>query len=250
MNFSDRFYIERFIDLGNVGVYSLLFMICSLSDLVVFSIGSGVQPYLFEYFKENNKSKINTVYKLWVSITMIAISAIIVLGSHLNLIIDKKAYMEIPSYLPIMILGFIFSAFAYLLNLQITYAKKSIYFFKSNLILVLLNFVSCYFFVSRFGIWGAVISSLLTKFAFNLISVYYVNKIFSTKVNRNLVLFIITIITVIVFFWLLAFYKILSFSTASIVQFFICIIIVGKVAYPYFREFLFKKSNNLLIDKE
>lgn len=250
MNFSDRFYIERFIDLGNVGVYSLLFIICSLSDLVVFSIGSGVQPYLFDYFKDNNKTKINAVYKLWVSTTVIVISAIILLGSHLNLIIHKKSYMEIPSYLPIMILGFIFSAFAYLLNLQITYAKKSVYFFKSNLILVLLNLVSCYFFVSRFGIWGAVISSLLTKFAFNLISVYYVNKIFSTKVNRDLILFIITTIVVIVFFWMLAFYKILSFSTASILQFFICMIIVGKVMYPYFRELLFKKSHNLLINKE
>lgn len=235
-NYSDRFFIERFINLKSLGIYSLLTTITSLTEIGYFALGSALQPFIFDYYKANDKKGAQRLYQLFILLSACIVSFIILVGSNLGLFIQNKGYLETINYISIAALGYIFSSMFYIFNLQIIFAKKSKYFIYLGLYLLFTSLLINSLLIPKFGIWGAVISSCVSRFLSVLTIYYFANKSFKLPFEKSNYLIILLFFLLIAGFWLLSWYHIISFSLGGILQF----ISVLSIVFIVFRKMLFQ----------
>jgi O-antigen/teichoic acid export membrane protein len=227
-SYGDRFLIERFIDLKSLGVYSFLSTISSLTEMGFLALGSALQPFIFDFYKLTDKHKIHHLYRLFLLLTACIASSIILAGSNLDLLVQNKGYLEMVKYLPVMTVGYIFSAIIYLFNLQIIYAKKSQYFIFLGIVVLCSNLSLNAFLIPLYGIWGAVISSVLTKLIGALTSLYFANRSYALSFEKGNFLMLLALIVIMLLFWWLGTIHYLSFSISSMLQFIITVsLIIG-----------------------
>jgi O-antigen/teichoic acid export membrane protein len=241
-SYGDRFLIERFIDLKSLGVYSFLSTISSLAEMGFLALGSALQPFIFDFFKLTDKHKIQHLYRLFLLLSTCIASSIILVGSNLDLMVQNKGYLEMVKYLPVMTIGYIFSAISYLFNLQVIYAKKSHYFIFLGIIVLCSNLSLNAFLIPLYGIWGAVISSTLTKLIGAATSLYFASKSYSISFEKSNFLILLMLILIMLLLWWLATVHYLSFSISSMLQF---IVIAGLIGIIY-RKLILQSCKEML----
>ncbi len=240
-SYGDRFLIERFIDLQSLGVYSFLSTISSLTEMIFLALGSAIQPFIFDFFKAENKARAINLYRMFILLSTCGASFIIMAGSNLKLIIHNNGYLSIVEYLTIMTIGYIFSAITYLFNLQVIYKKKSHYFLYLGLIVLTSNLSLNALLIPRFGIWGVVVSSTLTKLISAITSTYFARKSFPLYVGKNNYLALFFIILVIIAFWVIGSLDYFSLSTTGILQF----VTILSMVTIFYRKIIRKSINEL-----
>lgn len=218
-NYSDRFFIERFIDLKSLGIYSLLTTIASLTEMGYFALGSALQPFIFDFFKAENKAGVQKLYKIFILLSVCMVSFIIMAGSNLNLFISNKGYLETVNYLSVMVMGYIFSSLFYVFNLQVIFAKKSHFFIYIGTYLLLSSFLLNWLLIPGLGIWGAVISSCMARFLSALIIYYFAKKSLNIPFEKSNYFILLLFVIIITGFWFLSREGILSYNVSGILQF-------------------------------
>jgi O-antigen/teichoic acid export membrane protein len=243
-NYNDRFFIERFIDLKSLGIYSLLSTITSLTEIGYFALGSALQPFIFEYYKENNTRGVQKLYQIFILLSVCMVSFIILFGSNLNLFIQNPGYLQVVNYLSLMAIGYIFSSLYYLFNLQIIYSKKSKYFIYLSLYLLGTSLLLNTALIPKFGIWGAVAGSTIAKLLSAFTIFYFARKSLKLPFEKRNYYMILLFLGVITGFWLLSRNNIISYNLSGILQFISVIAIVFILSRKMLFEFY-----NLVIQK-
>ncbi|MGC4100318.1 lipopolysaccharide biosynthesis protein [Ferruginibacter sp.] len=228
-SYGDRFLIERFIDMKSLGIYSFLSTISSLTEMGFLALGAALQPFVFDFFKVENKEKSHHLYRLFLLLSTCLASFIIMAGSNLDLLISNKGYLEIVKYLPVMTIGYIFSAVTYLFSLQIIYAKKSHYFIYFGIIVLFTNISLNAVLIPPYGIWGAVVTSVLTKLIGAISSIYFARRSFSISFKKSNYTTLAMLILLILFCWWLANAGYVAYRTTAILQFIAIIVFMGIV---------------------
>lgn len=241
-SYGDRFLIERFIDLKSLGVYSFLSTISSLTEMGFLALGSALQPFIFDFFKLKDKHKIQHLYKLFLLLTTCIVSFIILIGSNLDLLVQNKGYLEMVKYLTIMTIGYLFSAISYLFNLQIIYAKKSHFFIFLGMIVLFSNLLLNAVLIPVYGVWGAVISSSLTKLIGAATSLYFAKKSYSLSFEKGNFLMLLMLILVMLIFWWIGKMLYLSFNVTGILQFIAIIFLIGVI----YRKLILQSGKEIL----
>jgi len=243
-NYSDRFFIERFIDLKSLGVYSLLSTITSLTEMGYFALGSALQPFIFDFFKADNKAGVQKLYKIFILLSVCMISFVIMAGSNLSLFISNKGYLEILNYLSIMTMGYIFSSIFYIINFQVIYAKKSHYFIYIGIYLLASSLLINSLLIPQFGIWGAVISSCLARFISTLVIFYFARKSMDMPFEKSNFSILLLFVIIITGFWFLSWKNILSYNVSGILQFVtvvaVVIVVFRKTLLQFYQLFMQK----------
>ena len=229
-SYGDRFLIERMIDLRSLGIYSFLSTISSLTEMGFLALGSALQPFIFDFFKTKENVKTQHLYKLFLLLAVCGASFIIFAGSNLDILIQNKGYLSMVKYLTVMIVGYLFSALAYLIGLQIIYARRSRYFIYIGIIVLVTNLSLNALLIPLYGIWGTVISSVVTKFAAALSTFYFANRSFSMPVYKSNYAMLLVLIFLMMGFWTSAQLNYLSFNVSGILQF-IAIILGVSIIY-------------------
>jgi O-antigen/teichoic acid export membrane protein len=241
-SYGDRFLIERFIDMKSLGVYSFLSTISSLTEMGFLALGAALQPFIFDFFKAGDNKKAQHLYRVFLLLTACLVSAIILLGSNLDLLVKNKGYLEMVKYLTVMTVGYFFSSITYLFSLQIIYAKKSRYFIYFSIIVLCTNLSLNAVLLPLYGIWGAVISSALTKLIGALTSLYFANRSYAFSFDKRNYVMLSVLIAVMLFFWWLGSINYLSYNITSILQFLATIILIAAV----YRKLIFQSYKEML----
>jgi O-antigen/teichoic acid export membrane protein len=171
MHYSDRIFIRAYGDLTELGLYSLghkFGMI--LSMLIVTPIFHIWNTQRFEIAKQDHPkpvfARMFTYFALVVVFFGLGISVFI----DEAIVIAGSAFHEAAQVVPLIVLGYIFFAFAGFMNLGCMITGKTKFLAVSQAIAVGINLLLNYFLVSRYGIMGAAMATALSFFCLALMN--------------------------------------------------------------------------------
>lgn len=229
--YGDRFIIERFVNLRLLGIYSFLLTISSLVEMIYIAIGAALQPFIFDHYAANEEKRATTLYKLFIALTVCFGSALLMLGSNLNMIIKKPVFLESVPFMPFMIWGYCCASLSYIFNFQIIYKKGAKVFIYQSLIILPLNIILNLLLIPVLDIWGALIATILTKLTMALHSWYFGEKLMYVGIRWNILLplsIFLLMATVSVLTGLTGY---LSFRISAVIQFLIVCSVILSIYY-------------------
>lgn len=187
INLSDRVFIERYLTLSDVGIYSLGYKL----GQIVFIIASGFQVAYNPIFNRvaTNKSpseannilgNYNTFFMLGLAIIAFFLS---LFSKEIVVLMANAEYYDSYVIIPIVSYGYLFNAFTFICNLPIYFSKKSTIPMWINIIGAILNVILNIALVKIIGSLGAAIATLITFFVMFLFSWYYSSRIYSVNTS-------------------------------------------------------------------
>lgn len=156
----DRLFIERFLDLEKVGIYSLLLSIIGIFLIFLGAYQTAIRPYIYKSLKnpdEKTQDFINTQFVQYTSVGVLALAFVFVIGNHLQLITDNPKYLNLIDYLPAAILATIPLVLLRFQVLIILFFKKTFQLSMATVFKTIIMIMMMYYLIPNYGIYGAVI---------------------------------------------------------------------------------------------
>lgn len=174
ISMSDRFFIERYLDLTQLGVYSTAATLALIINIVTNSAYKSFEPYFFKiYGTENFNNKFVMVRKFYFFITLIACLIIAMYAKEFFYLFASEKYQTVYYYVPMIEVGVIFSAFslihATLITAQGRTKINSLFALIGGIVSLLVNL----FFMPFMGLIAACIASALSCGVIMCLSVRY-----------------------------------------------------------------------------
>ena len=229
----DKVLIERFMDLGNVGVYSVLMTLVGVSLLSIGALSNGIRPFLYQSLKNNNqeaKATTDLFKGFYLFVGLISISGVILLGCNLNIFTSNESYLAVQEYIvwaAISIIPFFLVGF---LNILIVYHKKSKSLTIGMFIQAITAFVLMMILIPYLGIYGAITSLAISQVINFIVFTKALNNVATFRVSfYNEFLKIGLFLTIVLsLFFMLFDWNITVFSIVQFVSVLIILIFLDK----------------------
>ncbi|MCD6162697.1 MAG: oligosaccharide flippase family protein [candidate division Zixibacteria bacterium] len=226
LNFADRFILQRFTSLSDVGIYSLGYKFGMIMSSVI------AQPFMliwqakmFEIAKKENAKKFFSLiftYFMFVEI-FFGLSLSIIIIDALK-IISSPEYYNACFIVPIIAFSYILSGAYFYMQLGLLITKKTKYIAYIVIIIAAINMGLNFLLIPRIGIWGAAYSTVISYGLLCIFNYYVTQKIYYIKyqILRVFKLFIVALAL-----YVLAFYvKVDNFIISITIKFII------SLSYP------------------
>lgn len=171
---SDRYFVSIFSGNSEVGLYTVAYQIGALMLLFSLSVNQAWSPMLYDLL---NKKDLKSVQKFTsiLFILFLVIGVIVYFSTNLifELLIDPSFYSA-KTYVPFLLLGFIFQSIYFLFANFIFYSKKTQVLASITFSGAILNLILNYFFIKSYGVIGVAYSTAITWFLFMLATIIIV----------------------------------------------------------------------------
>ena len=159
--YMDRWLINLFLGLEEVGVYSVAIRIASIVALGTAVFQMSLTPLIYSQYQHNDTpEKIDRILSLVLMISIPLIGLLAIIGGGIIETFIGESYSEashILGWLSLVIL--LMSSYVFFPGMWI--AEKTKYIAMINITVAIINFIANWFFISWFGIMGAVIGSMI-----------------------------------------------------------------------------------------
>ena len=123
----DRFYINNFFSLKDVGVYSVASRLGMLMEVLVTSFAIAWQPFYYNrQEKDGFGSILERIAMIWIGLIIFAALAISVFAREIVVFLTAPAYYEAYRIIPVLAIGYIFLALYFFFVSCILYSKKTL----------------------------------------------------------------------------------------------------------------------------
>lgn len=97
---SDRIYLERFLSIEKVGLYSILMTVLGFALLINKAFGMAIRPTLFKYLLDQREysNEIREIINQFILLNILSISGVLMIGCNLSLLTDQSRYQMIVPY--------------------------------------------------------------------------------------------------------------------------------------------------------
>lgn len=158
---SDRIMISKMVDNSAVGIYSLLYNVSSLSDIVWNAMIAAFIPYLYQNF-DTQKDKIRKI----IDILLILYAGVAIIltffAPEIVWILATKEYYESINIMPPIACGIFFMAIFAIYTPIFVYYKKTGYLMVTTTIAAVLNIILNFIFIPIFGYIAAAYTTLVS----------------------------------------------------------------------------------------
>lgn len=165
-NYATRLVISNKMSLSMLGVYSLASQFGNLGDVILNSIQSAFQPWMFNRMNDTDGQKVDDIAKtsymlMWVyGLFFILIG---VFSQEAIILMASDSYSEAWIYVPFIVMSIAIKSPMYFYNNFLYYDKsKTKYLFHITVISSIICIVITFLLVPMFGIFGAIISSIMS----------------------------------------------------------------------------------------
>ncbi|KAA3632292.1 MAG: hypothetical protein DWP97_11240, partial [Calditrichaeota bacterium] len=174
VNVSDRFFLNSFAGLTQTGLYTLAYRFGVLIHELISSPFAQIwTPRRMEMFNKEGTDdvfkKIFTYFTFFMLFVGLGISVSI---KHLLQIMADESYLSAYKIVPLLVLAQIIVSFHLHFNVSILFKKKTKYIMYINIISASINLILNYVLISRYGMWGAAWSTLIS-FLIKIILTYF-----------------------------------------------------------------------------
>lgn len=196
MHFSDRFFIQKFCSPDELGIYSLGYKFgMILSIMISQPFFSTWNTQRFEIAKTPDSPRIFGRVFTYYSLIMIFMAlGISVLINEAIAIIAPHEYQGASLVVPIIVISYIIFGISNFFTLGIMIRFKTKYLSYLQITVAILNVLFNLYFVSRFGIIGAALSTFLTFFCLAFFMVIVSQRLFfiHLEYKRLAILFLLS----------------------------------------------------------
>ena len=176
INFSDKFFLEKYGSLTDLSNYYLAIAFASIIPTIFASVQNAWIPL---FMKEKNIGEnVKKTNKLIRNLTLVFIGISLMIWVFLEILlvlsVIPKKYNEVTFVLPILLLTQIAAALSALYNNYLVYFERTHLISITGLIICIISIVASIFMIPRWGIYGAatatMLSNILYLLTYNLLS--------------------------------------------------------------------------------
>lgn len=178
INISDRLFIEKMVGLESVGIYSIGYSIGMLVSIVSESIIKAWSPWFFRNIESpdrNFKVKVvNFTYLYLVFLVIVSLFLYLLASFIFPYFIEEEFGGAVDYILPVGFAYCIHGAYR-VFHVFVVYVGKTQYLAYSTFFAALVNIALNYYFISLYGVLGAVYSTCVS-FLISALIVYFVQR--------------------------------------------------------------------------
>lgn len=181
LNQADRIMLQQFTNDGIVGMYSFVYNIGIMLNIVNMSINSAWVAWYFEALKNNFKDEIKERARGYIFIFSV-LTAMFMLGStEIVKILSPREYWEGIKVLPLIILGYYFVfLYTFAVNYEF-YKKKTNFIAIGTFVASIINIGINFYFIPKIGIYAAALSTLIAYIVLFILHEFIVRIIMKHK---------------------------------------------------------------------
>ena len=184
-NYITRLVISSKLSLSTLGIYSLSSQFGGLGDIILNSIQSAFQPWMFERLNKSNnicRSEISSLSYMLMWVYGLFFILVAIFSQEAVILMANEDYIDAWIYVPALIASISIKSPLYFYNNFLYYDKiKTRYLFTTSVIGSILCILFTWLLVPNFGIYGAVLASIIGMFVrliFTLKHVYNEGRLF------------------------------------------------------------------------
>ena len=173
----DKLFVNKFMGLGDVGIYSIMLFFGSVVAIPVRSYVRITTTIISQSFKENNLEKIKQVYKNSVIfLTFFGMLFFVGIWGNINNILQilKPEYAQGKYVILLVGIGSLFTMSAGASSMIINMGKYYRYSAIITAIYLVAMVALYYLLIPKYGITGAGITYMVSLFIYNILSVIFV----------------------------------------------------------------------------
>ncbi len=192
LNLSDRIFIERYLNLNDVGIYSLGYRIAGLTGILAGGFFTAYNPLFYKIANEEDevaaKRKLYRLNNVFLLIVLILSFLVVFISEDVIAIFIPEQYHSAFHVIPFITLGYFFSQSAGLFNLMIYQKKKSNIILLITLICAALNIALNFILVPSYGLSGAAYSTCLSFLFMFIIEYFFARLYYFIPINWHLLM--------------------------------------------------------------
>jgi len=175
LNFSDKFFIEKYGNFKDLAVYNLGFTLAGIIPMMFMTFQNIWLPHFFkEKDLQRNKAKtFGVIIKIAVFFLLLAVGIIITFKLLLLFHIIDMKYDKVLSLLPILLMTQIFAAITPLYSNYIVFFEKTVIALFIGVPLAGASILLNLWLIPLYGLYGAAFSSFLINLSY-LIAYYFI----------------------------------------------------------------------------
>ncbi len=169
LNSGDKFFLEQYVTLNNLGIYNLSSTIALSLNILISSIYKAVEPEFFIRFSQNNfiffvnRFKKILLFFIYSSAILLALFT----KDVVKLISDN--YTSVYLYVPLILISVLMSGSNIIYGGILSAEKNTKSISKAVIFGTLISLTFNYLLIPKFGLYGAAISSSIAFIAMNII---------------------------------------------------------------------------------
>jgi len=191
LNLSDRIFLERYLTMTDVGVYSFGYKIASLITVFSGGVFAAYNPHFFKLANEGGidaKQQIGRLNNI-VILMILTICFFIAFFSRevIDLLISTK-YAGAIRLIPLLTIAFFFSQITGFLDLMIYQDKKTLQSMFIGFAAAASNIISNILLIPPFGMMGSVMATLISFVFLFFLQYWYARKCYFVPFRWNLII--------------------------------------------------------------
>jgi len=192
LNFTDRLFINEYLGTSDVGIYGIASKFSMFVSIIILSISAALGPIVFErHLKPSAKKELERVLSLFFVGGSMLVLILSLFSYETIYIFTNENYYQAVTIMPILYFSIYVSGFSmFSIGLQIKEKTKIIGRFV--LISALLNIVLNYLLITKFELYGAAFSTLISVI-FNTVTLFFLSQK-HYKLNFPLLKFLLVLI--------------------------------------------------------
>lgn len=200
LNLIDRFFIIKYYDLEQVGLYSLGVKITLAVSLIITGFLLTWEPFAYSIAKRKSARQIySRIMTYYLMATFFCAVVICYAAKPLVLLLAPSNYLPVTNIMSVLLLATIFCGAFYVAAIGVNIVKKTQFVTIATFLAAVLNIALNFFLIPKYGIWGASIATMLSYFAATVIVYAFSQKYFYIPYDRIRIIALIFIGTLMLF---------------------------------------------------
>lgn len=180
LNLSDRIFIERYISLTEVGIYSISYKIAGIVLIFASAFNMAYAPTFFSIANSEDqidaKSRLFRYNNMYLFISIVACFLISFFSKEVITILFDAKYAKASYLVPLIALSYLISQFDGILGYYFKQSKRMKENAVKSLLIAVINIVLNFALIPRFGAFGAAYATILTTLILTTASYFYTKK--------------------------------------------------------------------------
>lgn len=179
LSLSDRFFLQKYADLSQVGVYSVSYSVAAVLHMVMGWFNTAYAPYCFSIAKDSDAPTVYSRVMLY-SIALLTFFALALslFAPEVLFILTPPAYHQAARIVPLIVLSYLFYELYYLFSFGFDLTGKTGYTPFIIGAAALVNLILNIILIPRFGMMGAAAATLFSYLLLPIIEYPLVRRLY------------------------------------------------------------------------